>query len=104
MSRSSKPTHPKPVKLALIHLALLFSISATAIVGKLYLNLNPKCDITFLCGVMFLLASFRTPEIFYQVIRSAGWFSLIEDDRAMCCILAVLGTVLALGGGLCLVV
>ena len=36
----------------------------------------------YMAGV-FSLGALRRPEILFQVLRSTGWFALIESDRVM---------------------
>jgi hypothetical protein len=88
----------------LVYLGLLLGTVTLAILGERYLQLNARCLVFLLCGLVFLAAAGKTPESLYQVIRSLGWFRLIEDDVVMRVILLGLGVMLVLMGSIGLLV
>lgn len=93
MSRS-----PKTKQFFPIYFGLLFGTTMLAILGEWYLYLNGRCLILLLSGIIFLAAAWKMPESLYQVIRSLGWFRLIEDDVVMGIILFGLGIMFVLIG------
>ncbi|MBE9129497.1 MULTISPECIES: hypothetical protein [unclassified Coleofasciculus] len=96
----SRPPNTK--QFLLVYFGLLFGTVILAILGERYFKLNGRCLIFLLCGPIFLAAAWKTPESFYQVIRSLGWFRLIEDESVMAVILFCLGVILVLIGLPCL--
>ncbi len=90
----SRPPNTK--QFLLVYFGLLFGTLILAILGEQYFKLNGRCVIFLLCGLVFLAAAWKTPESLYQVIRSLGWFRLIEDEGVMAVILFCLGVILVL--------
>jgi hypothetical protein len=65
----------------------LFGVDALRVGGALF-------------GVMFLLAAGGRPRLLYKVVRSTGWFALIDPDWLMRVVLvfaAAVGFALAFG-------
>jgi intracellular septation protein A len=91
-------------QLLLGYFGLLFGTVTLALLGERYLKLNGRYLILLLSGLIFLAAVCKIPEQLYQIIRSLGWFRLIEDDSVMNVILLSLGVILILIGLLGLVV
>ncbi|HEY9725072.1 MAG TPA: hypothetical protein V6D50_01375 [Chroococcales cyanobacterium] len=89
---------PKAKQFFLVYFGLLFGTVTLAILGEQYFQLNGRCLIFLLCGLVFLAAAGKTPESLYQVIRFLGWFRLIEDDGIMRIILFGLGVMFVLIG------
>jgi hypothetical protein len=50
------------------------------------------------CGAVFLLAATGRPWWLYTTVRRVRWFALIESDRAMRILLAVVGSAVILAG------
>jgi hypothetical protein len=66
--------------------------------GAAILGANWLRSAAFGVAIIFLLAAARRPWWLFATIRRVGWFSLIEEDRAISVVLAVLGSGVALFG------
>lgn len=92
-------SHPLNTKQFLLsYFGLLFCTVTLALLGSWYFQLNSRYLIFLLCGLVFLASVCKTPEQLYQIIRSVGWFRLIEDDSVMGVILLCLSVIMVLIG------
>jgi hypothetical protein len=74
-------------------LAILVVILAIAIAALVWFNVDGPAAIFAACGALFLLAASGRPATVYLIVRNAGWFAAIPNDRVMRFILLVLGLV-----------
>ena len=84
-------------KFAVVYVMIITVGVAAAFFGERYLHVDGRRIIFAGGALLFLAAALRRPETLFLVVRNAGWFSGIENDRTMRIILVVFAVLLALG-------
>jgi len=74
-------------------LAIIVTILGSAIAALVWFNVEGPAVIFGMFGALFVVASTQRPAALYSVVRNAGWFAAITNDRVMRLILLLLGLI-----------
>lgn len=82
-----------------VYLGLVAAGIALPLMAEWLWGLDGDKGVLAYITILFALGAARTPRLLFQVIRSTGWFALIESDRFMQVLLGLLALIAA-GGAL----